>query len=124
MQVLHTALPAEQLGHALNAAVVGLCAAPAQQQEQAAQLPAPCLGLGIVRAVDARRRLLYVLTPLPEERLQAVAALQLGRLELPARLLQTGAVMAPHMALFCMSSIGTGAGAIKSRNNLLRQSQL
>ncbi|PRW58709.1 polynucleotide 5 -hydroxyl-kinase NOL9 [Chlorella sorokiniana] len=56
--------------------------------------------------------------------LESVSVLQLGRLELPASLLQTGAHMCPYLALFSLSSTGTGAGAIKSRGNLLRISQL
>jgi polynucleotide 5'-hydroxyl-kinase GRC3/NOL9 len=82
------------------------------------------MGLGIVRAADARRRCLYILTDLSEEQLESVTVLQLGRLELPSSLLQTGAYLSPYLCLHSLSSIGTGAGAIKSRNNLLRQSQM
>lgn len=50
--------------------------------------------------------------------------LQLGKLELPSSLLQSGAYLSPYLCLFSLTSMGTGAGVIKSRNNLLRQSQL
>jgi len=142
LQVLHSSVPASQLFYALNGAVVGLCttdlkpqhgqavgasaggqaAAAAAAEEQPA--PPRCLGLGIVRAADARRRRLHILTAIPESELESVGVLQLGRLELPASMLQTGAHMCPYLALFSLSSTGTGAGAIKSRGNLLRISQL
>ena len=137
LQVIHSSVPSSQLFYALNGAVVGLCGAAATPQQPAGAAagagagaaPAPpaalpCLGLGIVRAADAARRRLHILTAVPPEELEGVATLQLGKLELPASLLQTGAHMAPYLCLFSLSSMGTGAGAIKSRNNLLRQSQL
>ncbi len=124
-------MPASQLFRVLNGAVVGLCCAPPPQQQQVQQgqqaqqaQQALCLGLGIVRAADASSRLLHILTDTPPEQLESVTLLQLGRLELPASLLQTGAHMAPYLALHSLSSAGTGAGAIRSRNNLLRASQL
>lgn len=106
---------------------MGLCSAAPQQAARPAAgappPPLPCLGLGIVRAADARRRRLLILTAVPEAELDSVAVLQLGRLELPASLLQTGAHLSPYLCLHSLSSMGTGAGAIKSRNNLARQSQ-
>ena len=126
-QVLHSSVHPSQLFYALNGAVVGLCAQPpaAPPQQQAAEPPAlPCLGLGVVRAADAAARRLYLLTALSAEELEQVAVLQLGKLELPASLLQTARAMCPYLALHSLSSVGTGAGAIKSRNNLVRASQL
>lgn len=52
------------------------------------------------------------------------ASLQLGKLELPSSLLQSSSFLSPYLCLFSLTSIGTGAGVIKSRNNLVRQSQL
>ena len=46
--------------------------------------------------------------------------LQVGKLELPLQLLQSPEVQAPCIALFCLSTEATGAGAIKARSNLLR----
>lgn len=122
VQVLHSSVPPSQLFRVLNGAVVGLCRAPPPQPQQTQQ--PLCLGLGIVRAADAAARRLHILTAVPEEELECVALLQLGRLELPASLLQTGGHMSPYLALHSLSSAGTGAGAIRSRNNLLRASQL
>lgn len=83
-----------------------------------------CLGLGLVRAVDGPQQELYVLTDLSEQQLQRVDMLQLGKLELPDRMLECKAFASPYQGLFCLSSTATGAGQIKSRNNLLRSSQL
>lgn len=105
--------------------MVGLCRSPPRgtlPQSQPAALP--CLGLGLVRAADAAAGRLLILTAVPEEELESVSVLQLGRLELPASLLQTAAHLSPYLCLHSLSSTGTGAGAIKSRNNLLRQGQL
>ena len=68
VQALHARLDPGQLLQVANGAVVGLIAgepgAPLQQQ--------PSQGLGIRRAVDPRRGLLYLLTPLPAKQLQQV----------------------------------------------------
>jgi hypothetical protein len=66
----------------------------------------------------------YLLTDLPEEQLQRVGCLQLGRLELPDKLVSSGAASSPYHALFCLAGAGSGAAQMKSRNNLLRQSLL
>lgn len=132
VQVLGGSLLPSQLWHALNGAVVGLCtvAAPEeqrqqQQQQQRQQQPSlPCLGLGLVRAADASCGALQLLTAVPEAELERTRVLQLGRLELPAALLQTPRFMSPYLSLFGMSTAGTGSGAIKSRGNLMRASQL
>ena len=138
IQVLHSAVPPSQQAYALNGMVVGLCTAPAAAgkvqlaaaEAGGARSPAappsslPCLGLGVVRAVDGRRGRVHVLTPVPEQALERVTMLQVGRLELPAALLQTASHLSPYLSLFSMSTMGTGSGAIKSRNNLLRQGQL
>jgi hypothetical protein len=74
--------------------------------------------------VDGPQQQLYLLTDLSEQQLQRVDLLQLGKLELPDRLLEGRSFAAPYQGLFCLSSTATGAGQIKSRNNLLRSSQL
>ncbi|KFM25513.1 Polynucleotide 5'-hydroxyl-kinase nol9 [Auxenochlorella protothecoides] len=82
-----------------------------------------CLGVGIVRAVDGERRRVLLLAPLPPAELAGVDTLQLGRLELPGPLLQTPGARAPYMSVHCLPTLGTGAGAIRSRNNLARARQ-
>ena len=43
--------------------------------------------IGIVRNIDPARKLLYVLTPLPLDRLQQVNALLKGNIEIPAAIM-------------------------------------
>jgi polynucleotide 5'-hydroxyl-kinase GRC3/NOL9 len=117
-------VPDTQTLRGLCGAVVGL-SAPASPSF----LPAPpvCRGLGIVRGVTLPAEgpsKLHVLTPLSSEELEGVDILQVGRLELPKELLQTGRFMSPYLALFSLSASGTGAGAVRSRNNLMRAGQV
>jgi polynucleotide 5'-hydroxyl-kinase GRC3/NOL9 len=120
VHVLHGAASPAELPRVLNGAVVGLCRAAGAPPGA----PLPCLGLGVVRAVDAAAGRAYVLTDVEEDALQAVDTLQVGRLELPPALLQTGGALSPYLALFSLATAGTGAGANKSRNNLQRAGQL
>jgi hypothetical protein len=89
LQALHGEVAREDMPHAVNGMVVGLLARGGSseqvQQSDWEDAPSlfgppmavrPCLGLGIVRAVDLRRRLVHLLTPLPEERLAEVTVLQ------------------------------------------------
>jgi len=71
-----------QLGFALNGAVVGLAEEAAAAGERvgrdASQLHRPpplCLGIGLVRAVDMPKRLLFVLSPLSLGEMQRVNTL-------------------------------------------------
>lgn len=141
---LHDAAPPAQLARVFNGALVGLIAAPEgdmqqgpnraseqqqqqdgqRQQQQSLTTPAlqPCIGLGLVRAVDAKQGLVYLLTDAPTDALARVRELHCGRMELPQPLLQAGHLTPPYDALFCLNTAATGSGAHKSRNNLLRAS--
>lgn len=55
--------------------------------------------------------------------IQHPVCVQVGRLELPPELLQAGAFASPYLSIGSMAAGGTGAGVIKSRNNLLRAAQ-
>jgi hypothetical protein len=133
---LHDAAPAEQMPRVFNGALVGLIAgdpagaAPGASQQPdwpgaAGAPPRPCLGLGLVRAVDAARGALFLLTDARPGALATVAELQVGRLELPQALLAGAAAgAAPYDALFCLNAAASGSGTHKSRNNLLRASLL
>ncbi|EIE24487.1 hypothetical protein COCSUDRAFT_40871 [Coccomyxa subellipsoidea C-169] len=125
VEVLHASVAPGQLGYVLNGALVGLCS----RAEQAAEAPdgrpeTMCLGVGIIRAVDIAAGRAYVLATLDVEAMQQVNVLQVGRLELPPELLQSGPVVSPYLSTWSIGSAGTGAGAIKSRNNLPRAAQL
>nr|CAB3471940.1 unnamed protein product [Digitaria exilis] len=78
-------VPAGEIWRSLNATVVGLVVSGAS--EAARSIPY-CVGLGIVRGIDVQRGLLYVITPVPLERLQNVDLLQQGLIEIPTSLLQ------------------------------------
>jgi hypothetical protein len=138
----HVQLALVEFPVALNGAVVGLCTCSSisraitcaggsdkeelgvcGHEQQAQELP-ECLGLGLVRSVDGPRAELYLLTDLSDQQLARVDVLQLGKLELPEKLLECRSFGCPYHGLFCLSSAATGAGQIKSRNNLLRSSQV
>lgn len=116
-----------ELAFAINGMVVGLVSSadgtgtcqPSPQEHR--HVPV-CFGFGLVRAVDAQRQVLYVLTDVPEEQLQQVDTLVVGKLDLPDKLQATQQFVTPYQGLYCLTSTATGAGVIKSRNNLLRAS--
>eukprot|EP00890_Picochlorum_soloecismus_P005943 jgi/Picsp_1/634/NSC_00630-R1_pre-mrna cleavage complex ii protein family len=116
-------MPYSQTLRVLNASVVGLCYSENSTPDAAGNC-FPCLGLGIVRSIDASSNIVCILTPLGTTTVQRVTHLLVGKLELPSSLLQTETLKSPYLALHAMASEGTGAGAGKSRNNLLRLSQL
>lgn len=121
VQLLHCSVAPAELAAVVNGAVVGLAGPPLPGQGAAPGSDLQrCLGMGLVRAVDAAAGQLYLLTDLPEEQLQGVTCLQVGRLELPLGLQQAGELAPPYQSLFCLATSATGAGVIKSRNNLLR----
>lgn len=120
IHLLHADLPAREALMAINGAIVGLLKAPAPGDERGC---AECLGLGLVRGVDAARRYAYILTPLPNDKLKHVETLALGKLEFPPRLLGVAGEF-PYMHVGTIANIGSGSKAIKSRNNIVRSSAL
>ncbi|GIL99193.1 hypothetical protein Vretimale_4416 [Volvox reticuliferus] len=82
----------------------------------------PCVGLGIVRAVDMASRVAYVLTDVDADTLEFVGVMVVGRLELPWSLVVGGCVAWPYQQLFGLSAEATGAGTGKARKNLSRSS--
>ena len=104
---------------ALNGSVVGLA-------EEGDGGEIMCLGLGIVRSVDAVRGVLYVITPLARCGLEVVeraTCLLVGKTNLPSSLLQSNEAVSPYLTLFSLSmSDGSGAGGSgRSRSNLGRK---
>lgn len=86
LQVLHAAMPTDQIPYALAGAVVSLAvASPLRQpvhsmdaifRTSSAEAPLACHALGIVRAVDVEQGLLYLLTPLSEAAMLLIDTLQ------------------------------------------------
>lgn len=126
----HARIADAQVLQALNGAVVAFTKSAEKPQaggegvDQAAVATAPsvCLGIGIVRSVDPAKQLLYILTPAaPLHELQQATRLEVGNLDLPLALLQTANFMSPYISVWSITADGTGAGAMKARNTLLRQ---
>jgi len=70
----------------LNCAIVGLCTQEHHQRGQRIDVLEsclPCYGLGIVRAIDRPRGLLYILTPVPQYQLKNVDILVGGLIQVP-----------------------------------------
>ena len=123
--VLHTSVPPSELGRVLNGAIVGLCGngnGNGNSNSNSSTSVRYCRGIGIVRAVDGGA--LYILTPMTLAQLERVRAIEVGKLEFPSTLLLTDAYQSPYLALHSLSASGTGAGSIRSRNNLLRTRQV
>ena len=134
---------------ALNASLVALCVSrPAGQATSAlgsgrlaastggAEGMEECVGLGLVRAVNAARRLLYILTPVGLKELQGVDMIVRARgLEVPLVALHPTGVarggidsvaLIPHgrvayLATESLSVAGTGSATMRSRSNIQRR---
>ena len=130
-------LPDTEAVHVINGSIVGLCrvvmnslissdsppltsslgplsAASSSLRMYNGDTPiVPCLGLGIVRSIDVEKGLLYLLTPLPLERLKGVNMLVRGNIQLPRELLlsRNFSEMPPYHCAPHKTISGTGAGA-------------
>lgn len=90
---LHCQVPSTEILYSLNATIVGL----AVSSEDSENL-SPCIGLGIVRGIDTFKRLLYVLTPVPQSTLEKVDLLLQGFVQIPTCLLQVRGCVSPYMS--------------------------
>ncbi|KAG6964768.1 hypothetical protein JG688_00007556 [Phytophthora aleatoria] len=125
-----------QLLFSLNASVVGLCINPdykpidCDESEPGEGPPrivlqpvhAPCLGVGIIRAVDAEKRQLFILSPLPLSVLKRINLLVRSSMPLDNILLSAQEpAQAPYVVTDVVLSDGTGSSVMQSRNNLKRK---
>ncbi|XP_064972759.1 polynucleotide 5'-hydroxyl-kinase NOL9-like isoform X1 [Musa acuminata AAA Group] len=94
---LHCQVPSSEIFHSLNATIVGLAVSSDVPAKSRSDTPW-CVGLGIVRAIDAIRGLLYVITPVPLGTLQKVDLLLQGFIEIPTGLLQVRGCLSPYMS--------------------------
>ncbi|PHT47800.1 Polynucleotide 5'-hydroxyl-kinase NOL9 [Capsicum baccatum] len=90
---LHCEVPKSEVFYSLNATIVGL----AVDSEDSENFP-DCVGLGIVRAIDTFKHVLYVITPVPKSSLQKVDLLLQGFIEIPTCLLQVQGCTSPYMS--------------------------
>ncbi|XP_023768224.1 polynucleotide 5'-hydroxyl-kinase NOL9 [Lactuca sativa] len=90
---LHTQVPEAEIFYSLNASIVGL----AVSRQGSGNLP-QCVGLGIVRGVDTLRRVVYIITPVPQHLLEDVDLLLQGFIQIPTCLLQVQGCVSPYMA--------------------------
>jgi polynucleotide 5'-hydroxyl-kinase GRC3/NOL9 len=111
---------------ALNAKLVGLCCRPNHDggEEEDSDSPCLCIGLGLVRAIDRAKRLLYILTPVDSNRLKNVNLLVGGTIDIPTEFWFRGvhAEAFPYQSLASPSTSMVGAEPMNSRNNLARRS--
>ncbi|XP_057952159.1 polynucleotide 5'-hydroxyl-kinase NOL9-like isoform X2 [Malania oleifera] len=90
---LHCQVPRTEIFRSLNASLVGL-AISSEESEQFSH----CVGLGIVRAIDTSKHLLYVITPVPQSTLEKVDLFLQGFVQIPTCLLQVEECMSPYMS--------------------------
>eukprot|EP00041_Stephanoeca_diplocostata_P020462 m.459672 g.459672 ORF g.459672 m.459672 type:complete len:244 (-) comp21583_c0_seq27:618-1349(-) len=130
--LLDQSVPVSEVYRVLNASIVGLLtchsaqshvATPTHSPDGLALVPfnplAPCVGYGVVRAIDVTERVLYINSPLPPSVLQAVDVLARGNLDLPQPLLHHGAC-GTHLyttEAFSSADVAGGHGR-KTRTNV------
>jgi len=116
---LHSEVPPSESLRCVNATIVGLGVTSTDKDtrdnEDMSRSSVPlCLGLGIVKAVDMRKGVFYISTPVPQEQLQHVDILLQGRVEIPVPLLMARGFMCPYLKKTSQIVEGVGAGAMKS----------
>ncbi|XP_070558414.1 polynucleotide 5'-hydroxyl-kinase NOL9-like [Ptychodera flava] len=135
VHAVHCKVPERQIMYALNASIVALCVASNSQMEEAhtstnkdfpvffSETPVcQCLGFGVIRGIDMKKRCFYILTPVSSVKLPKVNTLLRGAMPIPNYILLKGEVddQKPYLTSEFSYTI-TGAGAVKIRKNLLRK---
>ena len=108
----------------INASVVGLLGGDPTQTETGVlniieDDHRPCLGLGIIRAVDVNEHYLYINTPLTEAELEKVVVIKHTNIPVP-HLPNTKCLPTPYLSNLAAHEI-MGAGSRTQRNNLKRK---
>ncbi|EPS68394.1 hypothetical protein M569_06374 [Genlisea aurea] len=91
---LHCQIPPSERFYSLNGTIVGLAVRSSTRCELH-----DCVGLGIVRGVDASRGVIFVVTPVPSAMLEKVDQLLQGFLQMPPCLLQARGCTSPYMSM-------------------------
>jgi len=81
-----------------------------------------CLGVGLIRALNIRLRVLYMIAPLSYSLLAVVDCLIIRDMSLPPSFKNADALSSssPYLCSNSLAPEGTGARAIRSRNNIMR----
>ena len=105
---------------AFNGSIVGLCRrSDTSTVETEGTLL--CLGLGIIRSIDRTNRVLFVLTPTPEEALDLVDEIVLSAMQPPLNFYDRELYADSFLYQSCDGvSSGVGGNAMKSRRNIQR----
>uniref|UniRef100_H3BAT4 Polynucleotide 5'-hydroxyl-kinase NOL9 n=1 Tax=Latimeria chalumnae TaxID=7897 RepID=H3BAT4_LATCH len=93
--VIHCGVAPAQILYCMNANLVGICRIADSVGTQTAgpilltQTPVcECLGFGIVRGIDMEKKVYYVLTPVPPEKLRLANCLLIGGITIPHAVLK------------------------------------
>jgi hypothetical protein len=82
-----------------------------------------CVGIGLITSIDMDRRTFYIATLVPPSQLAEVNTLVKGQIELPSAVLMEGAIPgSPYLTADSVSSMGSGSGTLRVRNNIVRGS--
>ncbi|XP_042002168.1 polynucleotide 5'-hydroxyl-kinase NOL9-like [Salvia splendens] len=95
---LHCQVTTTETFYSLNATIVGMAISSVSEQ-----LP-QCVGLGIVRAIDTVKGVLYVITPVPPHILEDVDLLLQGFIQIPISLLQVQGCISPYLSTNVLST--------------------
>jgi len=100
-----------------NCSVVGLCLGKSDYE-----IFYPCVGLGIIRGIDRRKRLFYILTPVPASEVIYVENIVYGNIQLPLECVFLG-LKAESFSFQCCDRISNGIGGdiIKSSSNVIKK---
>ena len=101
----------------LNGSIVGLGV------DVVGEIYPSCIGLGIVRSIDRERMIMYILSPVPQDKIANVSVLLNGTLELPVECVFRGVHAEAHPYIACSRKVdGIGGEIMKSRQNIGRKS--
>jgi polynucleotide 5'-kinase involved in rRNA processing len=123
-ELCHDIVSEERVLDAINGSLVGLCQIVENPQKQGNVL-LPCIGLGLVRSVDLKRRLLFIITPVSTAKVQSVNCLTIGtNVNLPVQCFFRGthAEAFPYISFLDSNVLDLlGGDPMKSRNNINRR---
>ena len=99
---------------AINGMLVGLASSVSVQYGHRGH---ECIGVGLVRGVDIKKNLMYVISPLTIRDMHRVDTILLGDLEMPLESVHDSTLPYAYVAPHCVAVDWTGAGTVKNRRN-------